>query len=120
MKQHDRRSAPRVDERVILAITDTGLSFQTETRNLSTTGVYCTVDRFVSPMTKLALEWELPAGSRRSKIRCAGVVVRVEPVISNPTRGLYNIAIFFTDISDRDRAAISQFVRERLSHAASS
>ena len=111
----ERRQAPRVDERVTVAITESGAAVQAETRNLSTAGAYCTLDRFIAPMTKLQLEYELLNGTRRVRIRCSGVVVRVEPVVSNQEHGQYNIAIFFTELTEHDRSAISQFVRQRLS-----
>jgi hypothetical protein len=43
-------------------------------------------------------------------VRCTGAVVRAEPVVTNPERGHFNIAIFFTDLSERDRSVISRFV----------
>ena len=53
--------------------------------------------------------------ARRVRIACTGVVVRVEPVVSDHQRSGYNTAIYFTDISDHDRSAISHFVGQRLS-----
>ena len=111
----ERRRAPRIAERVALAITDGGTELTTETRNLSASGAYCTLDHFISPMSKLQLRFELPQGTRRTTIRCAGVVVRVEPVIAGAERARYNTAIFFTELSERNRSAISRFVRQRLS-----
>lgn len=115
----ERRQAPRVVERVAVAITEAGEAIQTESKNLSTSGVYCALDRFIPPMTKLQLEYEVPNGHRFVRIRCAGVVVRVEPVIESTERGRYHVAIFFTDLAERDRAAIARFVRERLAQRGS-
>ena len=106
----ERRGAPRALHRVPLAIVGDGTVLQAETVNLSSSGASCTVDQFLPPMTKLELEFELPDGSRHARVRCAGAVVRAEPVVTTPERGRYNIAIFFTDVSERDRAAISRFV----------
>ena len=113
----ERRRHPRVAEPVALAITEAGQALQAETKNLSISGAYCTMDRFMAPMTKVALQFELPNGPRRAMIRCSGVVVRVEPVIADAERGRFNTAIFFTDLSDRDRSVIERFVRRRLSAA---
>lgn len=115
MTTRERRGAPRAAERVLVAVTDAGAVLQTETKNISASGAYCTLDRFVAPMTKLQLAFELPQGSRRVKIQCAGVVVRIEPVVATVDRGMYNVAIFFTELAERDRSAIARFVRERLS-----
>ncbi len=112
---HERRRELRATEHVPLAITDAGAVLTTETKNLSASGAYCTLDRFIAPMSKLQLTFELPNGRRKTHIRCSGVVVRVEPTIANSERARYNIAVFFTELSDRDRTAIKRFVRERLS-----
>jgi len=109
----ERRKAPRITERVQVAIRGTAAELRTETVNLSTTGAYCTLDQAMTPMTKLQLQFQLPNGARR--VQCEGVVVRVEPVIVNAERGRYHVAIFFTDISERDRASIARFVQQRLS-----
>ena len=114
LKSQERRKAPRVSERVALAVTDAKLTLRTETKNLSASGAYCTLDRFLAPMTKLQLQFELPDGPRHSTVRCAGVVVRVEPVVANAQQGLYNVAIFFTEVAARDRSVITRFVQRRL------
>lgn len=111
----ERRRAPRVAERVPLAISDGGGAITAETKNVSASGAYCTLDRFIAPMTKLQLQLELPDGARRTTIRCEGVVVRVEPAITHADHASYYVAIYFTSLRERDRAAITQFVRQRLS-----
>jgi hypothetical protein len=116
---NERRQAPRVAERVSVAITEAGEAVRTETTNLSTSGAYCTLERFIPPMTKLQLQFELPNGGRRVHVECTGVVVRVEPVIATPEQGRYHVAIFFTDMTERNRSAIATFVRERLAAKAS-
>ncbi|PIQ84234.1 MAG: hypothetical protein COV75_03210 [Candidatus Omnitrophica bacterium CG11_big_fil_rev_8_21_14_0_20_63_9] len=110
----ERRQHPRIAERISLAVHSESAVVQAETKNLSASGVYCVLDQFLPPMTKLQLDFELPHGSSRKRIRCAGVVVRVEPIIANSDRGRYHIAIFFSDLSDRDRSAVSQYVSQRL------
>ena len=114
---NERRTAPRVAERIRFALLQDGNTLEAETRNLSTSGAYCTTSRFIAPMTKLQVQFDLPGGARKSTIRCTGVVVRAEPVIAAPDRGEFHIAIFFSDLSERDREAIAQFVRARLASA---
>ena len=111
----ERRKAPRIDEQLPIAIRGDGQIAQAQTQNLSTVGAYCTIDRFIPPMTKLQLAFELPDGSRRVRIACSGVVVRTEPVVLDAQRGGYSLAIYFSEMSERSRAAISKFVRQRLS-----
>lgn len=111
----ERRQHPRVIERVSLAVTDADTVLEAETKNLSASGVYCALERFIPPMTKLQLQFELPNETRRTRVRCAGVVVRVEPIVTTVDRARYHTAIFFNEITDRDRSAISEFVRRQLS-----
>lgn len=119
-KPYERRREPRAAEHIALAVNDAGTELATETKNLSASGTYCTVDRFIAPMSKLALHFELPDHSSHPKtIRCAGVVVRVDPVIAHANRGRYNVAVLFTELTQRDRAAIARFVRQRLAHTPS-
>ena len=115
MGTQERRRAPRAAERVPLAITDAGGDLHADTKNISAAGAYCTLDRFIPPMSKLELRFELPGSSRRIRIRCTGVVVRVEPVVMDANTMRYNTALFFTEISKHERAAISRFVQQRLS-----
>ena len=111
----ERRNAPRVDEHLSIAISGDGHIAQAQTQNLSTAGAYCTIDRFIPPMTKLELAFELPDGTRRVRITGSGVVVRTEPIIADAQRGGYHLAIYFSEMSERHRAAISKFIRQRLS-----
>ena len=53
----ERRRTPRVSERVPLGITEGGTTLEAETVNLSAAGAYCTLDRFLAPMTKLQLDY---------------------------------------------------------------
>ena len=118
LSMRERRRHPRASEQVLIAVTGDGTVLQTHTKNLSASGAYCTLGQFVAPMTKLDLQFALANGSRHVTIRCCGVVVRIEPA---PTadQPRYNVAIFFTELSDRNRSAITRFVRRRLAQAPS-
>ena len=83
-------------------------------QNLSAAGVYCALERFIPPMTKLELKFDLPGGAGPARVQCAAVVVRVEPSVTDGDVMRYNTALFFTDLAERDRKAISQFVERRL------
>ena len=110
----EKRSAPRIAKQIRFAINDGTSIIQAETKNLSISGAYCLIDKFIAPMTKLEIRFELPHKPRPAKIRLTGVVVRVEPVVSANQMGKYNMAIFFSDLSGHDREAIAAFVREHL------
>jgi hypothetical protein len=116
----ERRRTPRVAERVSLSVSDASTVLQAQTMNLSAAGVYCVLERFIAPMTKLELDLELPCRAGLARVRCCGVVVRVEPVIPHLDQPRYQTAILFTELAKRDRTDISSFVRERLASSSPS
>jgi len=83
----------------------------TETANISRSGAYCRVSRFLDPMTKLKIHLLLPmkknGKSMTKKVSCEGIVVRVEP---SPLKDFFNIAIFFSDISRKDSDSIADYI----------
>ena len=111
----DRRRAPRLAEQLPLTLADgpDGINVQTQTKNLSASGVYCTVNRFVRPMTKLKIGLELPTTPHPARIYCEGVVVRIDPPHEQAGTLEYHIAIFFSDLTDRDRSLIARYVQQR-------
>ncbi len=115
----ERRRDPRVADTFPIVLGKTTGECAAHTKNLSASGVYCSVTQFIPPMTKLSLHFELPDRGRRLTIRCSGVVVRVDPAVLDTEHGRYHIAVFFTDLSARDRGAIGRFVQQRLSAAPS-
>jgi hypothetical protein len=49
--------------------------------------------------------------SQTKKIRCKGVIVRVEPtLVHDSEKPHYNIAVFFTNISKRDQKVLEEYV----------
>ena len=111
----DRRKHPRVDNNIPVKISSEEADFVTETRNLSRTGAYCRVNKFVEPMTKLKIHLLLPLKKNgktvTKKISCKGIVVRSEPV---PGHDYYHAAIYFSDIQKKDADYISDYVHEEI------
>lgn len=111
----ERRKQPRTETKLPLKISKKGLDLITETRNISSSGVYCRVNKPLPLMSKIGLTLLLPICRKTKvnteKVRCNGVVVRSEPTIIREADTAYqNIAIFFTDLSKKDRDMISQYV----------
>ena len=111
----ERRRHPRTEGILPLKISKKGLDAITETRNISCSGVYCRVNKAVPLMSKIGVTLLLPMhfGKRVStkKINCNGVVVRSDPAIIEEAETAYqNIAIFFTDLSKKDRDSIARYV----------
>lgn len=84
----------------------------TETANISRSGIYCKVNTFLNPMTKLKINLLIPMRKNgknvTKKIVCEGAVVRAEQVTGEADA--YHVAIFFQDISKRDAAHIADYV----------
>ncbi len=113
---HERRRHPRLEHNVPLKISGLDFDVVTETRNLSSSGAYCRVDKYIEPMTKLSLQILVPLRGRNNKvvtkkIACQGVVVRVEPQANT---AFYNVAIYFLDIPPRDAKNIKEYMEAML------
>ena len=110
----DRRKDIRASKRIPLKLADPTFDVITETVDISPSGAYCRVTRNLPPMSKIEVVLLVPGKDSESptrKIRCRGVVVRTEPAIIKDTdKAHYNIAIFFTDISKRDRKIAEDYV----------
>ena len=114
---NERRQHPRLANNIPLKISSEDEDVVTQTYNLSRTGVYCRVNKYLAPMTKLKIHLLLPLkkGGKTvtKKISCQGVVVRTEAV-SGKTH--YNAAIYFSDIQRKDADYIGDYVHEALEH----
>lgn len=114
MNRPDRRAAPRIEAKLPLRLADGAGPFATKTRNLSVSGAYCTIQRFIALMTKLQVRLELPGNRAPMFVDCRGVVVRIQPPRAQPRLKRYHIAIFFQDLTDSNRAALAQYVQRHL------
>lgn len=110
----DRRRAPRVASRLPVILRDGAGELAASTRDISESGASCTLRRFVPPMTKLQIHFELPGRPRAARIVCRGVVVRVNPPAPTPRPSRYHLAIFFNDMTAGDRARIARYVHNHL------
>jgi hypothetical protein len=111
----EQRKHPRVENNVPVKISAPQADVVTETKNISCSGVYCRVNKFLEPMTKLQITLLLPvkraAKISTRKITCGGVVVRTENI---PGEDFFNSAIFFNDIHPRDSRVLVHFVDSLL------
>ena len=111
----ERRKHPRVANNIPMKICQEGGDLVTETWNISRSGAYCRVNRYLEPMTKLKILLLLPVKKNNKlstkKISCEGVVVRTEKV---PDKDYFNIAVFFNDILKKDSEIIAEYVNSNL------
>jgi hypothetical protein len=114
---HERRRSPRVRKNIPLKISGDEFDLVTETENVSCYGTYARVDKYLAPMTRLKVIILLPVKRRNktiaNKVECSGVIVRTENIPDKPKS--FNVAIYFSDISDKDRQKILDYVNLHLS-----
>lgn len=117
LTQAERRTYPRVTKKLPLKVKANSFDIAAETKNISSSGVYCQVNKYVELMTKVAIILLLPLKLKNNKIvtrklNCEGVVVRVEK--SKDAEGRFNLAIFFNNIKKADTAAITRYVNSHI------
>ncbi len=111
----ERRRHARLEHAIPLKISSGDLDMVTETKNLSSSGAFCLVNKFIPPMTKLKLYFLLPLRCNNKvvnkRISCEGVVVRSQSAVDQE---FFHTAIFFSDISSRDSQIIHEFVESSM------
>ncbi|MFH1360531.1 MAG: PilZ domain-containing protein [Candidatus Omnitrophota bacterium] len=112
---NERRKHPRLKNNIPVKICSDDFDMVTETRNLSCAGAYCRVNKYLEPMTKLKIHLLLPFKRRNKdvpkKISCQGVIVRVE---SEPGDDYFQVAIYFSEMEQKDRKMIADYVDSTL------
>lgn len=107
----EKRKNPRIDHGVPVKLCGPAGDFVTETRNISSSGAYCRIDKYLEPMTKLKITLLLPVKKKGrlavKKIVCGGVAVRVENI---PFENAFNVAIFFNEIKSSDSRVLADHV----------
>ena len=118
-RHKERRSAPRVETamaaHIICPPAKDAITIQT--RNISRSGLYCQVPRYIAPSTQMGIAMIVPVregGKIRSElVEFTGLVVRIEPEEEEPGRTQYNIALYFHGLTDKARSLIDAYVRQR-------
>jgi|LAHU01.1.fsa_nt_gb hypothetical protein len=115
----ERRRELRADVDVPLKIKKDRNVIEAHTRNLSASGAFCTLDRFVPLNSTLDVTLLVPEAPRKGrpvqkKVRCHGIVVRNTPEGEGAAHPHYGIALFFTDLSASDRERLAALVHGKL------
>ncbi len=111
MTRVERRTSARVPARLAMEITLGGGRARTESLNVSANGVYFASPTFIPLLTKLRITLDLPEdGKSPFQVTCDGVVVRTEPEVEVKGEDDYQVACYFTDISDRDRERLESYI----------
>jgi len=118
----ERRHSVRADANLSMRVegrpADGDLTLvETESQNISSSGVYCTSPHYLAPLSKVALTIVLPgrsgASGRSSLLKCSGIVVRCLPIGARTQAGGYQLACSFIALDQRHQSAIDQFVTWR-------
>ena len=114
----ERRKSHRVEARVPIQLVEKeelkGRIIPAESANLSEGGVYCEVDKYLPPLTKVAMTLLLPAfGGKHAKpqeIEAEGIVVRNVPQKQGRRIVRYRIACAFTSISEEQKEIVREYI----------
>ena len=90
-----------------------------ETINVSANGVYFASKADIPPLTRLQIVLLLPEildGEKETtrEVACEGVVVRAEPSSQEKSRSKFEIACYFTSITDSDREHLENYILSHL------
>jgi hypothetical protein len=111
MTRVERRSAARFPARLAMEITLGADRTRAESLNVSANGVYFSSRAFIPLLTRLRITLELPEGAgASSRVACDGVVVRTEPEAESAAVAEYEVACYFTDMSDTDRERLESYI----------
>jgi c-di-GMP-binding flagellar brake protein YcgR len=115
----ERRRAPRAKARIPVEILkDEGL-IEAKTRNISASGAYCTLDKFIPLNTKVDVTLLIPekpgkSSKKLKRVTCHGIVVRNEPAPRGEKGVKYGLALFFTDIGQSGKRKLSHYIKKKL------
>jgi hypothetical protein len=116
MVTQERRSFPRLNDNE-LSLKLEGFDSITHTLNISPSGVYCKVDKELPLMSRVKLMLMVPDASKEKgnieNLEVSGIVVREHPVIVDGTIKHYDIAIFFDDLSAKDKDMIEAYISRK-------
>jgi len=120
VREEERRRSERVDATLALnlhlELPGVAEGLAPETINVSSTGVYFRSTRYVEPMTKLSLNFDVPTdeSGTNSPVHCEGIVARVIPEIPAPDVDFYEVAVFFTVIDADSLSYLERYIALRL------
>ena len=117
MVSEERRNFPRVkDEELSLKLRLDDFDSITHTMNISSSGVYCKLDKELPLMSRVRLMLMIPDPAREGALKdleVDGVVVRQHPVTMDGVIKHYDVAIFFEDLSEKDKGAITGYIKRK-------
>ncbi len=115
-RSSNRRIGQRYDAQLPLNIGSGELQLKSTTKNISCSGVYCEVDRFIPVMTKLEVVMSFPIIENNKKIEknfiTNVVVVRVDPEQEQLGCDIYHLGLFFLNIKKEHSNLIARYIQQ--------
>lgn len=115
----ENRKHPRTSKRIQFKLKTHDSDIVAETTDLSCIGVCCQVNKPIPFMSHLKISFALAddeEGEDANQVECGGVVVRAEKDLMKTSRSVYNVAIFFHEIEESEKAKIAKFLARHGSH----
>ena len=117
MVSRERRKFPRVkDDELSLKLRLDDFDSITHTMNISSSGVYCKLDKELPLMSRVKLILMIPGAKKEGSLKdleVSGIVVRQHPVTIDGAVKHYDVAIFFEDLSDKNREIIDGYIAKK-------
>ncbi|OGW75788.1 MAG: hypothetical protein A2Z72_05230 [Omnitrophica bacterium RBG_13_46_9] len=121
MPNKEKRKYPRLkDENISLKVKSGDIDIITKSLDISASGVYCKVEKEIPILSRIKIILVVPKPKKdgvvsagTAKIETEGVVVREHPVIIDEKIAHYDVAIFFDNISMKDRKAILEYINQK-------
>ena len=89
----------------------------THTMDISASGIYCKIAREIPLMSRVKLAIMIPDTGREDRalnpLEVDGVVVREHPVTIDGAVKHFDVAIFFDNLSEKDKIVIQGYVERK-------
>jgi hypothetical protein len=115
MVRYRRKNAALTLDSVVPKITEGHI--QNYTKNIGYNGLLCYTKKYIGEMTLLDMKFQFPCCSERSRkkkkqgwIECQGVVVSCEPLGKKKRDGAYEVSVYFSKMSDRNKSLLAKHV----------
>lgn len=118
----EKRKFPRLkDEGISLKVKAGDIDIITKSLDISASGIYCKVENEIPLLSRIKVILIVPRGKKDSsgiqrpvKIETDGVVVREHPVIVDGKIVHYDVAIFFDNVSAKDRDVLLEYINQKV------
>ena len=115
MVAEERRLFPRVrDEGLFMKLNSGDFDTVTHTLDISASGIYCKIDREIPLMSRVRIKLMVPDPAKSDnstrELDVDGVIVREHPVIIDGVIKHYDAAIFFDNLSEKNREIIQNYI----------